>query len=86
MAEAGVPGYEASSWFVVMAPAKTPQEIVSKLSAEIDRLLKTDEMKKRFRDVGAEPVGGTPEALGQFLAAEMTKWQKVVAAANVRID
>jgi tripartite-type tricarboxylate transporter receptor subunit TctC len=86
MAEAGVPGYEASSWFVVMAPAKTPQEIVTKLSAEIDRLLKTDEMTKRFRDVGAEPVGGTPEALGRFLAAEAVKWQKVVAAANVRID
>lgn len=86
MAEAGVPGYEASSWFVVMAPARTPAAIVSKLSAEIDRLLKTDEMRKRFRDVGAEPVGGTPEALGRFLAAEAVKWQKVVAAANVKID
>jgi tripartite-type tricarboxylate transporter receptor subunit TctC len=86
MAEAGVPGYEASSWFVVMAPARTPADIVAKLSAEIDRLLKTDEMRKRFNDVGAEPVGGTPEALGRFLAAEAVKWQKVVAAANVKID
>jgi tripartite-type tricarboxylate transporter receptor subunit TctC len=86
MAEAGVPGYEASSWFVVMAPARTPAAIVSKLSGEIDRLLKTDEMRKRFNDVGAEPVGGTPEALSRFLAAEAVKWQKVVAAANVKID
>lgn len=86
IAESGVSGYDAISWFVVMAPAKTPAEIVNKLSAEIDRLLKTDDMKKRFNEVGAEPVGGTPEALGRFLAAEMVKWQKVVAAANVKID
>jgi len=86
MAEAGVPGYEATSWFVVMAPAKTPDAIVSRLSADIDAQLKTDDMRKRFREVGAEPVGGTPAALGSFLTAEQAKWKGVVEAAKISLD
>jgi tripartite-type tricarboxylate transporter receptor subunit TctC len=86
MAEAGVPGYEATSWFVVMAPAQTPPAIVNKLSADIDAQLKTEDMRKRFRDVGAEPVGGTPAALGSFITAEQAKWKEVVAAAKISLD
>jgi tripartite-type tricarboxylate transporter receptor subunit TctC len=86
MAEAGVPGYEATSWFVVMAPAKTPTDIVTKLSREIDTQLKTDDMRKKFRDVGAEPVGGTPAALGAFITAEQAKWKRVVEAAKIKLD
>jgi tripartite-type tricarboxylate transporter receptor subunit TctC len=86
MAEAGVAGYEATSWFVVMAPAKTPSDIVGRLSAEIDAQLKTEDMRKRFRDVGAEPVGGTPRELAAFLAAEQAKWKGVVEAAKIKLD
>ncbi len=86
MAEAGVPGYEATSWFVVVAPAKTPAEIVAKLSADIDAQLKTEDMRRRFREVGAEPVGGTPTALAAFLTTEQTKWKEVVAAAKISLD
>jgi len=86
MAEAGVPGYDATSWFVVMAPAKTPVEIVNKLSADIDAQLKTEDMRKRFREVGAEPVGGTPAELAAFISREQAKWKEVVAAAKVSLD
>jgi len=86
MAEAGVAGYEATSWFVVMAPAKTPAEMVGKLSAEIDTQLKSEEMRKKFRDVGAEPVGGTPRELAAFLTAEQAKWKGVVEAAKIKLD
>jgi len=86
MAEAGIAGYEATSWFVVMAPAKTPADVVSKLSAEIDRQLKTEDMRKKFRDVGAEPVGGTPAELTRFLTAEQGKWKGVVEAAKIKLD
>jgi len=86
VAESGVPGYEASSWFCVMAPAKTPPEIVAKLSGEIDRLLKTADLRQRFNDVGAEPVGGKPEQLGATIASEMVKWKKVVEVSGARIE
>jgi len=81
-----VPDYVAESWFVLMAPAKTPPEIVSKLSAEVDRILKKPEVIARFRELGAEPVGGTPESLGTFIDAETKKWQKVVKDSGAKID
>jgi len=81
-----VPGYEASSWFGIMAPAATPKDIVQKLSVEIDRLLKTDEMKKRFADIGAEPVGQAPEFFAQHIAAERNKWKKAVEASGAKVD
>ena len=64
------PGYAAESWFVLMAPAGTPSAIVSRLSGEVDRILKKPEVVERFNSLGAEPVGGTPERLAQFIAAE----------------
>ena len=81
-----VPGYVAESWFVLMAPAKTPPAIVNKLSAEVDRILKKPEVVARFGELGAEPVGGTPESLGKFIDAETTKWQKVVKDSGAKID
>ncbi len=81
-----VPGYVAESWFVLMAPAKTPPAIVNKLSAEVDRILKKPEVIARFHELGAEPVGGTPESLGSFIDTETTKWQKVVKDSGAKID
>jgi len=81
-----VPDYVAESWFVLMAPAKTPPGIVNKLSAEVDRILKKPEVIARFRELGAEPVGGTPESLGTFIDAETKKWQKVVKDSGAKID
>jgi tripartite-type tricarboxylate transporter receptor subunit TctC len=81
-----VPGYEASSWFGLMAPAGTPADIVQKLSAEVDRLLKTEELKKRFADIGAEPIGRTPEFFAAHIAAERTKWKRVVEVSGAKVD
>ncbi len=81
-----LPGYAAESWFVLMAPAGTPPAIVSRLSGEVDKILKKPEVIERFKSLGAEPVGGTPEQLGQFIAAETGKWSQVVKASGAKID
>jgi len=81
-----VPGYVAESWFVLMAPAATPQAIVDKLSAEVDRIVRRPEVVDRFKALGAEPVGGTPKSLGDFIAAETVKWRDVVKASGARVD
>jgi tripartite-type tricarboxylate transporter receptor subunit TctC len=81
-----VPGYLAESWFVLMAPAGTPEAIVNKLSVEVDRIVKRPEVVERFKQLGAEPVGGTPKSLGDFIARETTKWRDVVKASGARID
>jgi tripartite-type tricarboxylate transporter receptor subunit TctC len=81
-----VPGYVAESWFVLMAPAGTPPAIVNKLSAEVDRILKKPDVIERFRGLGAEPVGGSPESLGAFIESETRKWQQVVKDSGAKID
>ena len=81
-----LPGYAAESWFVLMAPAGTPTAIVSRVSAEVDRILKKPEIIERFKGLGAEPVGGTPDQLAQFIAAETMKWQQVVKASGAKVD
>lgn len=81
-----LPGYAAESWFVLVAPAGTPAAIVNKMSAEADRILKRPEVITRFQGLGAQPVGGTPAQLGQFIAAETTKWQQVVKTSGAKID
>jgi tripartite-type tricarboxylate transporter receptor subunit TctC len=81
-----LPGYVAESWFVLVAPAGTPQPIIDKLSAEVDRILKKPEVAERFATLGATPVGGTPKQLGDFIAAETRKWQKVVKDSGAKVD
>ena len=81
-----VRGYEASSWFVVMAPAATPEPIVRKLSAEIDRILKKPAVLERMKTLGAEPVGGTPEQLATHIASESKKWRDVARLSGARLD
>jgi tripartite-type tricarboxylate transporter receptor subunit TctC len=81
-----LPGYAAESWFVLVAPAGTPVPIVNRLSGEVDRILKKPDVIEKFRGLGAEPVGGTPEQLGRFIAAETTKWQQVVKISGAKVD
>ena len=81
-----IPKYEASSWFVVVAPAATPNAIVRKLSAEIDRIIRTAAVSERFATLGAAPVGGTPEQLAAHLAAETLKWREVVRVSGAKIE
>ena len=86
IAEAGVPGYDSSSWFGLYAPAGTPQDIVRKLSAEAARVLKLPDVSQRLSELGAEPVGNTPEQFAAFTKAEIAKWAKVIKDANVELQ
>ena len=81
-----LPGFSAESWFVLVAPAGTPRAIIERLSGEVDRIVKKKDVSDRFKALGAEPVGGTPELLGKFIADETRKWQQVVKASGAKID
>lgn len=83
VAEAGLPGYAVTVWFGMLAPAKTPAEIISRLQAEIARGLKTPAVRERLTAMGAEPSGNTPEEFTGFLRSEIAKWSKVVKAAGL---
>jgi tripartite-type tricarboxylate transporter receptor subunit TctC len=81
-----LPGYEAHTWFGVLVPAGTPQGIVDRLSRESMKILQSEDIKRRFADVGAEPVGNTPQEFAAFMAAETVKWAKVIKASGARVD
>jgi tripartite-type tricarboxylate transporter receptor subunit TctC len=83
---ATLPGYAAEAWFVLVAPAGTPQPIIDKLAAEVDQILKKPEVIERFAKLGATPVGGTPKQLGDFIAAETVKWKEVVKTSGAKVD
>jgi len=87
IAESGLPGFEATSWFGVVAPAATPAAIVSKLNAEIDKWLRMPETKEQLLAQGAaDAVGGTPEQFAAFIRGETDKWAKVVKASGAKVD
>ena len=82
--ESGLKGYEATTWFGLMAPVKTPRDIVVRLSVETDKILKSQEVRERFLVEGLEPIGGTPESFAQFIRVEIDKYAKVVKAGNLK--
>ncbi len=84
VAESGLPGFEVIVWFAIFAPAETPRGIVAQLNAEINRILQQAEVRERFLAVGMIPVGGTPDALGDYLKLEVARWAAVVKAAGVK--
>ncbi|MDE2003952.1 MAG: tripartite tricarboxylate transporter substrate binding protein [Betaproteobacteria bacterium] len=86
IAESGLPGYEASSWFGVFAPASTPPAIVDKLNAAIGAWLASPDAKEKLASQGAIAAGGTPADFARFIASETVKWAKVVKASGARID
>ena len=86
MSEAGVPGYEASIWNGILAPAATPRPIVNRLHDAIVQILKTPQAAERYANVGAEIRYSTPEELHALIKSDMAKWAKVIKAANIRMD
>jgi tripartite-type tricarboxylate transporter receptor subunit TctC len=82
--ESGLKGYEATTWFGLMAPAKTPKEIVVRWNAEVGKIIASREVHDRFLNEGVEPMGGTPEQFGAFIRDEINKYAKVVKAANLK--
>ena len=84
VAESGVPGYEASAWFTIAAPAKTPKEIVDKVNASVNRYFTDKELVEKMRKLGAEPIGGTPEEFAKLIADENVKWKKTIDFAGLK--
>ncbi|MEI8035286.1 MAG: tripartite tricarboxylate transporter substrate binding protein [Betaproteobacteria bacterium] len=81
--EAGLKGYEASTWFGLMAPAKTPKEIVSKLNTEVGKILASSDIRDRYQVEGLEPQGGSIESFNQFILSEIQLYTRVAQAAHL---
>jgi tripartite-type tricarboxylate transporter receptor subunit TctC len=81
--ESGVKGYEATTWFGMMAPKNTPKDIVARLNVETDKALKSPDIRDRFATEGLEPMGGTPESFTKFMRSEIDKYAKVIKAAGI---
>ncbi len=86
LAETGVPGFEATAWFTIAAPAKVPADIIRKLNADMNAFLKAPEMQQRWIDMGVVPLGGSPADAEKFFVVEREKWNKVIKAAGIRGD
>ena len=84
--EAGVPGYDLSVWFGVLAPAGTPREIVQRLNTEIVRILQSPDVKERFLKQGVDVQTSTPEQFDAFVRSEVVRWAKVIKDAGIRAD
>jgi tripartite-type tricarboxylate transporter receptor subunit TctC len=79
-----VKGYQASSWNALSAPAKTPREIVNKLSTEANAILKKPDIIEKFRAIGSEPIGGTPDEVEKYFAEERVRWKQAVEVAKLQ--
>ncbi|MCC7080411.1 MAG: tripartite tricarboxylate transporter substrate binding protein, partial [Burkholderiales bacterium] len=86
VAESGVPGFEASTWYGVVAPADTPGSVVQRLSTEFARALNTEEVKSGLTAQGLDVVGSTPEQFADYIRTEMVKWAKVVKASGMKVE
>jgi tripartite-type tricarboxylate transporter receptor subunit TctC len=86
MAEAGVPGFDISTWFGLLAPAGTPRDVIAKWNAEVVRILNTPEMRERLTAQGAEPAPTTPEQFAAFIAQELSKYARIVKASGAKVD
>jgi len=86
IAESGLPGFEASSWFGLLAPAGTPPAIVARVNADVNEWLQTAEAKEKLLAQGAIPAGGTPEQFAAHIRAETEKWAKVVKVSGAKVD
>jgi tripartite-type tricarboxylate transporter receptor subunit TctC len=86
MQEAGVPGYEASVWLALLAPAGTPREIVNKLNAEIGKAMSQPETRDALYKAGVEVAHSTPEAMNDYMAQEMIRWGKVVKDTGTKLE
>jgi tripartite-type tricarboxylate transporter receptor subunit TctC len=86
VAEAGVPGFEATTWHGIVSTAGTPPAVINKLNAEINKVLKLPDVNATLTRQGAEVLGGTPQEFAAYIKAEIPKWAKVVKASGARAD
>ncbi len=86
MAEAGLPGFELSTWFAFFAPAGTPRAIVDKISGDMRRVLAQPDMKERLAAIGVDIRASTPDELATFQRAELAKWGKIIKDSGAKLD
>ena len=86
LAESGFPGFDIGTWFGVLAPARTPPEIVERLNAEMVKVIQSADFKKRMQDIGAEPVGNTPAQMAQQIASDTARFGKLVAEHKISTE
>lgn len=86
MQEAGVPGYEASVWLALLAPAGTPRDIVLRLNSEIAKVMSAPDTQKALYDAGVEPTPSTPEAMADYMVKDMDRWAKVIKDTGIKLE
>ncbi len=86
IAEAGVPGYEATIWLGLMAPAKTPKAVIDKLSSSVNKIIDSPEVKANWAKQGAVPMGMKPDAFEKFMRADIQKWAKLVKETGMKVQ
>jgi tripartite-type tricarboxylate transporter receptor subunit TctC len=84
IAEVALPGFDAATWFALVAPAGTPREIVDRINAEVTRIVAQSDVQQRFADLGMTISAGTPDALDSYIKSEIAKWAKVIKDADVQ--
>jgi tripartite-type tricarboxylate transporter receptor subunit TctC len=84
IAETALPGFDAATWFALVAPTGTPRDVVARLNAEVTRLVDQPDTKQRFADLGMSIGAGTPDALDAYIRSEISKWSKVIKDADIR--
>jgi tripartite-type tricarboxylate transporter receptor subunit TctC len=86
VAEAGVPGYEATIWLGLMAPAATPKPVLEQVSAAVNKIINAPDVKENWGKQGAQPMGMTPDEFGRFVREDVTKWSKLVKDTGMKVD
>ena len=84
--ESGYAGFNAVTWFGLLAPAGTPKDVVARLNAEFNKALQQAELRKKLGEEGADPAGGTPEQFASLIKDDITRWGKVVKESGVKVD
>ena len=84
--ESGYKGFDAVTWFGLLAPAGTPKDVIAKLNAEFNKALKLPDLNKRLSDEGADPAGGSPEQFAALIKDEVPRWSKIVKDSGAKVD
>jgi tripartite-type tricarboxylate transporter receptor subunit TctC len=83
VAESGVPGFEASVWYALMAPSGTPRDVITRLNGALNEFLAMPQAHKTLDALGIAPAGGSPDALSAYIASETLKWEPIIKAAGI---
>jgi tripartite-type tricarboxylate transporter receptor subunit TctC len=86
MMESGLPGFEATAWYCMVAPAGTPRSIIDRIHGALVKAMETPQVRQRLLDEGATPESSSPEELGEFIRTEIEKWTKAVRLSGAKVD